>query len=91
MKDEAGKRPVGPAQKAAVQTIAAVTGMTAWLTQIMQNNPHKPITKETAIADAHTAGLRDVSGRAFDRAWQEAAHAANAPDWIAKGRRKRRS
>lgn len=86
---EVTKHP-GGATEAVVQTLAAEKEMAAWLTRKMLLNPGVVAPKATVRAEAVANGVREIPDRAFDRAWQEAARAAEAPKWLAKGRRKSR-
>jgi hypothetical protein len=85
---EVTNRPGGRATEVVAQTLTAEKKMTAWLKQKMLLNPDAAVPKATMRAAAVAGGLQEISDRAFDRAWQDAGKSANAPRWLAKGRRK---
>ena len=62
-------------------------GMVAWLTQLMWDQPTKPMTKRAAHSLAVRSGQVRLSARGFDRAWALAVEASGAEKWSEPGRR----
>lgn len=67
-------------------TVSEETACKKWLMGIMISSPHqRTMTKEKA-KEAWLAEGRNISDKAFGRAWSSACNDANAPAWAEPGR-----
>jgi hypothetical protein len=70
-------------------TIADETACKKWLVSIMHDSPkHRTMAKEKAMVTWRQMG-RNISDKAFERAWSLAISEANAPAWSLAGRPKK--
>jgi hypothetical protein len=68
-------------------TVAAEKQMAEWLTILMRKNPSAPIPKKDALAAALKDDMREISKRAFQRAWVVAVANSGANKWSTGGSR----
>jgi hypothetical protein len=84
-RDMSGTPP--PSVTTVAGTVLAEKQMAEWLTRLMQREPSTPTRKKDALAAALKDGMREISERAFLRAWAAAVRHSGAHKWSVGGSR----